>query len=74
MAESRKPPELDGALILDADGDLDEDELPAPRELPLDHDPREDGKADLALEMLTEILKRDAARLFYDKTPGAHLS
>jgi spoIIIJ-associated protein len=61
VAESRKPPELDGALFLDADADLD-DEISAPREsreqLPLDHDPREDGKADLALEMLIEILKR----------------
>ena len=59
MAESRKPPELDGALILDADADLD-DEMPAAmsRELPLDHDPREDGKAELASEMLVEILKR----------------
>lgn len=57
MAESRKPPELDGALILDADGDLD-DELPPARALPLDHDPREDGKADLASEMLVEIVRR----------------
>lgn len=64
MAESRKPPELDGALILDAEPDLDDDndndnDRAAPRELlPLDHDPREDGKADLASEMLIEILKR----------------
>ena len=59
MAESRKPPELDGALILDAEPDLDEEERGGPRELlPLDHDPREDGKADLASEMLIEILKR----------------
>jgi spoIIIJ-associated protein len=58
VAESRKPPELDGALILDADADLDDDELPAAREQPLDHDPREDGKAELASEMLVEILKR----------------
>jgi spoIIIJ-associated protein len=58
VAESRKPPELDGALILDAEPELD-DERPAPRELlPLDQDPREDGKADLATEMLVEILKR----------------
>jgi spoIIIJ-associated protein len=57
VAESRKPPELDGALILDADGDLD-DELPPARALPLDHDPREDGKADLASEMLVEIVRR----------------
>jgi spoIIIJ-associated protein len=65
VAESRKPPELDGALILDAEPDLDDDdrddrdERAEPRELlPLDHDPREDGKADLASEMLIEILKR----------------
>jgi spoIIIJ-associated protein len=58
VAESRKPPELDGALILDSDGDLDDDI--AVDQLPLDHDPREDGKADLALEMLSEILKRMA--------------
>lgn len=60
MAESRKPPELDGALILDSDSDLD-DEIPESREnraQQLDHDPREDGKAELAAEMLTEILKR----------------
>jgi spoIIIJ-associated protein len=62
VAESRKPPELDGALILDAEPELDDDndnDRAAPRELlPLDHDPREDGKADLASEMLIEILKR----------------
>jgi spoIIIJ-associated protein len=63
VAESRKPPELDGALILDSepDVDVDEDDMPAaeraPR-APLDHDPSEDGKAELASEMLTEILKR----------------
>jgi spoIIIJ-associated protein len=66
VAESRKPPELDGALILDSDSDLDDDihasresrESREDRDLPLDHDPREDGKADLASEMLNEILKR----------------
>jgi spoIIIJ-associated protein len=62
VAENRKPPELDGALILDSEPDLDDDEVPESRALPLDHDddhdPREDGKADLALEMLNEILKR----------------
>ena len=73
MAESRKPPELDGALILDEgpeeldddirdhdlrDHDLRDHDLREAKSLPLDHDPREDGKADLALEMLTEILKR----------------
>ena len=58
MAESRKPPELDGALILDVDNEDLDDELSPARALPLDHDPREDGKADLASEMLIEILKR----------------
>jgi spoIIIJ-associated protein len=62
VAESRKPPELDGALILDAEPDRDDDDdndRAEPRELhPHDHDPREDGKADLASEMLIEILKR----------------
>lgn len=66
MAESRKPPELDGALILDSDSDLDDEldhgsrEDRESRALPLDHDPREDGKAELASEMLNEILKRMA--------------
>jgi spoIIIJ-associated protein len=62
VAESRKPPELDGALILDADGDIDvDDEMPesrADRAGHDHHDPREDGKAELAAEMLNEILKR----------------
>jgi spoIIIJ-associated protein len=56
VAESRRPPELDGALIL---GDSDEVEDLEPRSRkasgPVD---TEDGKADLALEMVTEILKR----------------
>lgn len=61
MAESRKPPELDGALILDGDmdGDLDDEIEARPRSAAdPDVDPSEDGKADLALEMLVEILKR----------------
>ena len=60
MAESRKPPELDGALILDGDmdGDLDDEIESRPRSVASDVDPSEDGKADLALEMLVEILKR----------------
>ena len=63
MAESRKPPELDGALILDGDmdGDLDDEIEPRPRSASSsesDVDPSEDGKADLANEMLVEILKR----------------
>ncbi|HKU42012.1 MAG TPA: KH domain-containing protein [Polyangiales bacterium] len=63
MAESRKPPELDGALILDGDmdGDLDDEIEARPRsasDSESDVDPSEDGKADLASEMLIEILKR----------------
>jgi len=60
VAESRKPPELDGALILDGDmdGDLDEEIESRPRSVDSDVDPSEDGKADLASEMLVEILKR----------------
>lgn len=60
MAESRKPPELDGALILDGDmdGDLDDEIQSRPRSIDSDVDPSEDGKADLASEMLVEILKR----------------
>jgi spoIIIJ-associated protein len=59
VVESRKPPELDGALILDSEPELDDDELRASNDnLPLDHDPSEDGKAELASEMLIEILKR----------------
>jgi spoIIIJ-associated protein len=60
VAESRKPPELDGALILDGDmdGDLDDEIHARPRAVESDVDPSEDGKADLALEMLIEILKR----------------
>jgi spoIIIJ-associated protein len=60
VAESRKPPELDGALILDGDmdGDLDDEIRARPRAVESDVDPSEDGKADLSLEMLIEILKR----------------
>jgi spoIIIJ-associated protein len=64
VAESRKPPELDGALILDSEAEELDDELrddegeEEAQALPLDHDPREDGKAELSSEMLTEILKR----------------
>jgi spoIIIJ-associated protein len=60
VVESRKPPELDGALILDGDldGDLDDDVEARPRSVESDVDPSEDGKADLASEMLIEILKR----------------
>ncbi len=80
MVESRKPPELDGALFIDSTDASDGDARPA-RDLDDDFDgpsdrgegasarrPRaggpsnaelvEDGKAELSLEMLNEILKR----------------
>jgi len=47
--ESKNPSEMDGALFIDdepQDGEF------------LQGDPREDGKADLALEMVQEILRR----------------
>lgn len=65
MVESRKPPELDGALFIDnssagADDDFDRGDLDA-----RDRGDRaasvvdtEDGKAELSAEMLIEILKR----------------
>lgn len=67
MVESRKPPELDGALFIDTEDaprtapDLDDDfdgEGAGRRARAAGPVDTEDGKADLALEMLTEILKR----------------
>ena len=71
VVESRKPPELDGALFIsddaredvrntERDDDFESSGEPAlprrPRDPNVDHS--EDGKAELSLEMLTEILKR----------------
>ncbi|HEX7478261.1 MAG TPA: KH domain-containing protein [Polyangiales bacterium] len=84
MAENRKPPELDGALILDtqdtqerndapgldhdssdysdykADDDFDAAPVAPRRDAPPlnPEDLHEDGKAELSMEMLVEILKR----------------
>lgn len=67
MVESRKPPELDGALFIDTEDaprtapDLDDDfdgDAGGRRARAAGPVDTEDGKADLALEMLTEILKR----------------
>jgi spoIIIJ-associated protein len=52
VARDSKPQETDGALIIDGDE-------PAPRKKPApDLEPQEDGKAELAAEMVTEILQR----------------
>ncbi len=50
MARDNKPPEMDGALIVEGD---DAAAVDAP---PLE--PQEDGKAELALEMVSEIVGR----------------
>ena len=50
MVERNKPPELDGALIVDDKSARVDDEDEA-------LSPEEDGKAELALEMLGEILE-----------------
>jgi spoIIIJ-associated protein len=52
VAERSKPTELDGALLVDED----EEALPAAKAY--EGSPEEDGKAELALEMLVEILAR----------------
>ena len=49
MSESKNPPETDGALILDDDG-----EGASPSSEPV----QEDGKAELAVEMVQEIVGR----------------
>ena len=52
MDEGKKPPEMDGALLIDneAEPDIEKEES--------DVSMQEDGKAELASEMLTEILAR----------------
>jgi spoIIIJ-associated protein len=58
VARDNKPPETDGALIVDEDVDDDLDDLPrtsAPHDA---LEPQEDGKAELALEMVGEIVHR----------------
>ncbi|MDD9934545.1 MAG: KH domain-containing protein [Myxococcales bacterium] len=52
MAKSKKPPEMDGALIVDEDAE----EGAAAKSG--DDDVQEDGKAELAVEMVEEIVQR----------------
>ena len=51
MARDNKPPEMDGALIVDSDESV-------PRHTSDAEAPQEDGKAELAVEMVTEIVNR----------------
>lgn len=56
MARDNKPPEMDGALIVDSDE--------PPRARPSsDDEPQEDGKAELAVEMVAEIVNRMGLKL-----------
>ena len=61
MARDNKPPETDGALIVDEDVDDEGDDLPRHSHDPLE--PQEDGKAELALEMVSEIVTRMGLKL-----------
>ena len=54
MAKDNKPPEMDGALIIEDD----EDEETAGTGRSQNLEPQEDGKAELAAEMVQEILTR----------------
>ena len=56
MARDNKPPDMDGALIIDED----DEEGGAPRAAGSTQklEPQEDGKAELAAEMVTEIVSR----------------
>ena len=53
MARDNKPPEMDGALIIDGD----EPDEPAADSAPK-LEPQEDGKAELSAEMVSEIVSR----------------
>ena len=57
MARDNKPPEMDGALIVV--GDEPSKARPAAAEA----EPQEDGKAELAVEMVAEIVQRMALKL-----------
>ena len=61
MARDNKPPETDGALIVDEDVDDEGEDLPRGSHDPLE--PQEDGKAELALEMVSEIVTRMGLKL-----------
>jgi spoIIIJ-associated protein len=61
VARDNKPPETDGALIVDEDVDEEGEDLPRGSHDPLE--PQEDGKAELALEMVGEIVTRMGLKL-----------
>jgi spoIIIJ-associated protein len=61
VARDNKPPETDGALIVDEDVDEEGEELPRGSHDALE--PQEDGKAELALEMVGEIVTRMGLKL-----------
>src|SRR5258706_16269865 len=56
VARDNKPPEMDGALIVVSD----EPSKPRPA---AEAEPQEDGKAELAVEMVAEIVQRMALKL-----------
>ncbi|MFI5307554.1 MAG: protein jag [Polyangiales bacterium] len=62
MAKDNKPPEMDGALIVGDDDDDDRDDA-ARAAQPVHEAQEEDGKAELALEMVTEIVSRMGLQL-----------
>jgi spoIIIJ-associated protein len=71
VARDNKPPEMDGALIVDG-GDADRSpasalrgdaQAPRPREHEAELEPQEDGKAELAAEMVSEIVGRMGLKL-----------
>jgi len=55
VARDKQPTEMDGALVVDGDGD---EEQPQQRAHPPSSEPQEDGKAELAVEMVNEIVSR----------------
>jgi spoIIIJ-associated protein len=61
VARDNKPPETDGALIVDEDVDDEGEDLPRGSHDALE--PQEDGKAELALEMVSEIVTRMGLKL-----------
>jgi len=61
VARDNKPPETDGALIVDEDVDDEGEALPRGSHDALE--PQEDGKAELALEMVSEIVTRMGLKL-----------
>jgi spoIIIJ-associated protein len=61
VARDNKPPEMDGALIID--GDEPPPHAANQHEPHEPHEPQEDGKAELSLEMVAEIVARMGLKL-----------